>query len=227
MASFRDLPGFVTILQDIAQEKGLATTTTAELTSMLNLAVHQIRLDHEWSELIVSTTLSFTASATAPYATVSAPADYWLPIRLNNSDDEYKFWYMEPDALRDLRRADRYTYDDVEQAFAKDGTNILIYHNKTETLTLYYYSKYLVLDNDAATEKDTFATNGTDADTFLLNNDELLIQRTLMYLYQKEPDSKQDYEDAKTAYYLALEGEKKLNPSQALKPRLEHLDYIG
>ena len=226
MASTNTLVTFITQIQDLAQEKGLATTTVAEIATLMNLAVHQIRIDHDWNETIVSSNLSFVASSTVPYATVAAPADYWVPIRLNNADDEYKFWYMEPNALRDLRRGDRYTHDDVEQAFAKDGSNILIYHNKTETLPLYYYSKYLVLTVTTAVPKDIFDITGVAADTFLLNNDEILIQRTLMYLYQKEPDSKAAYEEAKLAYLSALQTEKLLNPSQRLT-RGEELQFIG
>lgn len=226
MAAQYDLPTIIDVIQDIAQEKGLATTTDTEMSRLINLALLQIRNDHEFEELIRSSDLSFTRSATNPYNTVSAPADYWQPIRLNNATDDYKFWYMEPNALRDIRRDDRYTYQDIENAFAKDGSNILIYHDITETLTLYYYSKYLVLDNDGTTRKETPHSAGTDSDTFLIDNDNLIINRVLMFLYQKEPNSDNDYLVAKNLYELTLEAEKRRNPSQKLH-RLEDLQFIG
>ena len=221
-----NLPTIIDVIQDIAQEKGLATTTDTEMSTFINLALLQIRNDHEFSELIESTDLSFTRSATNPYNTVSAPADFWEPIRLNNATDDYHFWYMEPHTLRDLRRADRFTYVDVESAFAKDGSNILIYHDITETLTLYFYSKYLVLDNDGTTQKETPASAGVDADTFRIVNDNLIIYRTLMYMYEKEPDSHSDYIVVENVYKATLDAEKRLNPSQKLS-RLESLQFAG
>lgn len=227
MPAQNDLPTMIDVVQDIAQEKGLATTTDAEMAVLFNLALLEIRNDHDFSELITSTDLSFVASSTNPYATVSAPAALWEPIRLNNATDDYNFWYMEPNALRDLRRDDRYTYQDIEQAFAKDGSNLLIYHGTTETLTLYYYSRYLVDTATTGVDKETFNTNGTAADSLRLNNDNLLIQRVLMFLYQKEPNSENDYLIAKQTYEANLAAEKRLNPSQKIHPRLESITYIG
>ena len=98
MAAQYNLVQMITAIKDLGQEKVLATITDTEISTFINLALLQIRNDHEFSELIESTDLSFTASCTNPYNTVAAPADYWLPIRLNNATDDYKFWHMEPDA---------------------------------------------------------------------------------------------------------------------------------
>ena len=133
---------------------------------------------------------------------------------------------MQPDALRDLARGDKYVYEDIDHAFAKDGTDLLIYHNTVETLTLKYYSKFLVATVTTGVAKETPNAAGTSADTFRIDNDNLIIQRVLMYLYQREPNSENDYLVAKQTYEATLKAEKLLNPSQAME-RLEPIEFIG
>lgn len=220
------LPNFLTVIKDRAQELALSSYTDAEIVRYMDQATQDIRRRHDWIEVRGSTDLSFTKSATLPYATVSAPSDWWAPSYLNNSDEDYYFWWAEPDTIRQLVRDGRHSYEDVESAFAKDGSNLLIYHDVTETLTLKYYSKYLVLDNDGSTTKEQWASNGTDTDTFRLENDELLVVRTLMWLAAKEPNSKDDYALLKQEFEQMISDEKILNPSQ--RPmRLEPLQFVG
>ena len=156
MSSLLKLADLVTVVGDRAQEMALATKTTAETARYLNLAAQDLRARHDWVETRTSTSLSFVKSSTYGYATVTAPTDWWAPSYLNNADNDYKFWWAEPDVIYELDRGDRYVYDDIEQAFAKDGANLVIYHDKTETLTLKYYSKYLVATTTTGVAKETF-----------------------------------------------------------------------
>ena len=84
-----------------------------------------------------------------------------------------------------------------------------------------------MVDNDGTTQKETPHSAGTDADTFRINNDNLIIYRTLMYLYEKEPNTQNDYLIAERVYKATLEAEKRVNPSQALRVRLENLEFVG
>ena len=221
-----ELPDFITIIGNRSQEMALATNTTAEIVRYMNLATMDLRARHDWQETRTSADLSFTRSSTYGYATVAKTTGFFAPIYLNNADNDYKFWWTEPDVIYELDRGDRYTYDDIENAFAVDGSNFVIYHDTTETLTLKYYSKYLVKTVTSGVAKETWDSDGTDKDTFLLENDDILITRTLMFLAQKEPDSVDQYTLLKTEFELALAAEKQLNPSQKM-PKLETLNFIG
>src|SRR3990167_5023914 len=113
------LPTLITIIQNRSQEMALASYTTAELVRYMNLATNDIRGRHDWSEVQNSATIAFTAHATLPYNTIalssfsSSAADFWAPIDFNNANNDYKFWWMEPKALRDLARGDFDTYEDI------------------------------------------------------------------------------------------------------------------
>ena len=211
------------VIDDRSQELALATATAAEKLRYLNLATHDIRGKHDWREVRETTNLSFTRSATLPYANVTIPTDWWAPSYLNNADEDYKFWWAEPDVIRQLVRGGRYAYEDVDQAFSRDAGNLLIYHDTTETLTLKYYSKNLVLATDGTTDKETWTVA---SDTFRLENDDLLITRTLMYLAQKEPKTSDQYTLLKTEFLEYLADEKRLNPSQRPE-KLEPLQFAG
>jgi hypothetical protein len=213
------------IIADRSQELSLASRTAAELVRYVNLALQQIPLDHDFEETRTSTDLSFTRSSTLSYASVSKPADFWAPIELNNADNDYKFWYCRPDLLKNLDRGDRYVPHDIEDAFAKDGSNLLIYHDKTETLTLKYYSFYLVNDVSAGTTRVDFAAADT-TDTFVLRNDDILITRTLMYLMEKEPNSDNQYAKLAAYYENLIKAEKLHYPSQRLES-IEELIFVG
>ena len=222
------LPNFVTAIGYRAQEMALASYATVELVYYMNLATHDIRGRHDWSELESTADLSFVKSSTLPYATVTKTTGFWAPIYLNNAADDYKFWWAEPGVIRSLDTDDRYTYPDVEHAIGVDhgGTNFILYHDTTETLTLKYYSKYLVKTVTTGVAKETWAANGTDADTFLLENDDMLLTRTLMYLAQKEPKTLDQYSALKGEFEQYLADEKKLHPSQRM-PKLEEIQFIG
>jgi len=226
LSTLLKLADLVTVVNDRAQEMALATKTTAEIARYLNLAAQDLRNRHDWVETRTSTNLSFTKSSTYGYATVTAPTDWWAPSYLNNADNDYKFWWTEPDVIYELDRGDKYTYDDVEQAFAKDGANLVIYHDTTETLTLKYYSKYLVATASTGVAKETFNADGATADWFIPTNDNILITRTLMFLAQKEPDSINEYNLLKMEFEQSLADEKRLNPSQR-PDKLEPINIIG
>ncbi len=215
----------ITIIQDRAQELALASYTTAELSRYLSRAAHKLRSKVFFPETITSTNLSFTRSATLPYASVTAPTDWWAPIYLNNANEEYKFDYMHPNALRQLT-SDNYGYEFVESAFALDGDNLLIFHDKTETLTLKYYSKYLVATVTSGVAKETFNTDGTTGDTFIPDAEELLILQVLLTLANKEPNSADKYKELKFEFEEALNEQNLRYPSQALTV-IERGDYIG
>lgn len=219
------LTNVLQILNDRSQELALATNTTAEKVRYLNLALKAIRLDHDFEDTRTSTDLSFTKSATRGYATVTAPTDWWAPIELNNADNDYKFWFMRPDYLKDLNRGDRFVMTDIDQGFAKDGANLLVWHDTTETLTLKYYSKNLVNDISAGGTREDFVAADT-SDTFVLANDDILITRTLMFLMEKEPDSHNEFLRLGGYYSNLIKMEKLHYPSQRLEP-IEEPQYIG
>lgn len=230
--SLLTLPNFITMIGDRAQEMSLATRTTAELVRYMNLATQDIRGKHDWPEVIGSATVAFTSHATLPYNTIalssfsSSIADIWAPIDFNNATNDYKFWWMEPKALRDLSRGDFDTYEDIDHAIAIEGSNMLIYHNKAETMTIRYYSKYLVDTATSGVDKETWESTGANADTFRLNNDDMLLTRTLMYLAQKETGQDSQYMLLKQEFDQYLEDERLLNPSQRME-RVEPIITIG
>ena len=57
MAAQYNLVQMITAIKDLGQEKVLATITDTEISTFINLALLQIRNDHEFSELIESTTV--------------------------------------------------------------------------------------------------------------------------------------------------------------------------
>lgn len=214
---------FETAISDRSQEMALATKTSAEVIRYLDLATQDIRNRHQFREVRETTNLSFTRSTTLPFATVSIPADFWHPSYLNNANEDYYFWWAEPDTIRQIVRGGRYSYDDIENIFARDGSDLMIYHDTTETLVLKYYSRNLVMDTDGTTDKQTWAAA---TDTFRIENDDLLITRVLMYLAQKEPKTIDQYNLLKTEFLEHLENEKSRNPSQ-VPLRLEPLVFVG
>lgn len=232
------LVDILAVIDDRSQEFGLSANTTAEKVRYLDRATLDIRKKWDADEVRSTTDLSFTRSTTLPYATVAAPSDWWAPIYFNNATDDYKFWWTEPNVIRNqnsgsfigggagrtTRRKDIYL--DVYQAFSKEGSNLLIYHDVTETLTLKYYSKFLIATVTSGTPKETWASNGTDLDTFILEDDDMLISRTLMYLAQKEPGMIDQYAIFKTEFDDSLKANKLQNPSQRPE-RLEQLEFIG
>lgn len=132
---------------------------------------------------------------------------------------------MHPDALRQLT-SDNYGYEFVDKAFAIDGTNLVVLHDTTETLTLNHYSKYLVATVTTGTPKEQFATNGTDADWFIPDAEELLILETLVLLANKEPNSQDKYVELVKERDDAIKEQKTRYPTQALEI-LERADFIG
>src|SRR3990167_5766438 len=215
-----------------AQEWGLATRTDAETAGHLNSAVLELRRLHDFEEVAKSATIAFTAHATLPYNTfnlssfTSTAVGLWMPSDFNNANNDYKFWRMTPKALRDLARGDFDTYEDIDHAIAHEGTNLLIYHNTVETMTLRYYSKYLVNTASTGVDKEQFNANGTAADTFIPENEELLILQTLLLLAQKEPDSNLQYTQIKLQFEECLRQERLNHPSQRLS-EVEHLEFVG
>ncbi len=226
------LATLITLIGYRAAEWGLASRTAVETTVHLNSAVLQLRRLHDFEEVAVSATVAFTSHATLPYNTIalstfsSSAVDLWMPQDFNNANNDYKFWRMTPKALRDLARGDYDTYDDVEHAIAHEGTNLLIYHNVVETMTLRYYSKYLVATVTTGTPKEQFNTDGTTADWFLPENEELLILQTLLIIAQKEPDSALQYNQIKLQFDEALRQEKLNHPGQRMD-EVETLSFIG
>lgn len=226
LATLIDICGFR------AAEWGLAPRTDVETTVHLNSAVLQLRRLHDFEECLLSATVAFTSHATLPYNTIalstfsSSAVDLWMPADFNNADNDYKFWRMTPKALRDLARGDFDTYEDIDHAIAHEGTNLLIYHNVAETMTLRYYSKYLVNTVTTGVDKEQFNTDGTTADTFIPENEELLILYTLLLLANKEPNSNDVYLQIKSQFEECLKQEKLNHPSQRME-EVESLQFIG
>lgn len=226
------LPTLIDNIQFRASELLLSSATDAQIAVLMNQAVENLRRAHDFWETRTSATIAFTEHATLSYNTfafssfTSTIAGISAPIYLNNADNEYKFWWMEPDALRDLDRGDFSTYEDVNFAFALDGTDMLIYHSVAETLTLKYYSKYLVATASTGAPKEIFDVTGAAADWFIPENEELLILGTLRLMAQKEPNSSDKYAELNNEYRDALEEEKRNHPSQRAT-RLEEARYIG
>lgn len=206
-----------------AAEWGISARSDVETTVHLNSAILQLRRLHDFEEVAKSATVAFTNHATLPYNTIalstfsSTAVDLWMPQDFNNATNDYKFWRMTPKALRDLARGDYDTYEDVDHAIAHEGTNLLIYHNTAETMTLRYYSKYLVGTVTTETPKEQFNTDGTTADFCLLENEELLILQTLLILANKEPNSSDVYMQIKSQFDECLQQEKLNHPSQRLE----------
>lgn len=219
------LANILQIMDDRAQELALASNTAAEKVRYLNLALNAVLLDHDFEDQRSSTNLSFTRHATRGWNTVTAPTDWWAPIELNNADNDYKFWFMRPDHLRNLNRGDKFVAMDIDYGFAKDGTDVLIWHDTTETLTLKYYSSLLVYDVSASSYRSNFVAADT-SDTFRLRNDDIIITRALMFLMEKEPDSDKEYIKLKAYYDNLIKLEKLHYPSQRLEP-IEELQFIG
>lgn len=219
------LANLLTTIEDRATELGLATRSTAEEVRYLNLAVKEIRNLHEFEEVRATSNLSFTRSSTLSWATVAQPADFWWPIELNNATYDYEFHFMRPTNLRSIDRGSRYTYDDVDQAFAIDGSNFIIRHSVTETLPLEYYSKYLVYDVSAVGGREDFVAADT-TDYLRINNDELVITRTLMFIMEKEPGSVDEYAKIRAQFFTELKAEQIANPSQAMELE-ETIKFMG
>ena len=215
-----------------AQEWGLATRTAVETTIHLNSAVKELVHLHDFEEAVVSATVSFTPSSTRPFNTValssfsSTAVGLWMPADFNNADDDYKFWRMTPKALRDLARGEFDTYEDIDHAIAHEGTNLLVYHNTTETMTLRYYSKYLVATVTTEAPKEQFNLDGTTADFFLGENEELLMLKTLQILAQKEPEKNTAYVQITQLFSDCLAQEKQNHPSQRMS-LAEEIIYAG
>lgn len=213
-------------------EWGLAARTDVETTVHLNRAVLELRRLHDFEETLLSATVAFTAHATLPYNTIalstfsSSAVDLNFPSDFNNANNDYKFWLMTPKALRDLARGEFDTYEDIDHAIAHEGTNLLIYHNTAETMTLRYYSKYLVNTVTSGVDKEQFNTDGTTADTFIPENEELLILKTLQFLANKEPNSSDVYQQITQMFNDALQQEKLNRPSQRME-MVEPIVMIG
>lgn len=213
-------------------EWGIAPRTDVETSVHLNSAVLQLRRLHDFEETLTSATVAFTSHATLPYNTIalstfsSTAVDLWMPADFNNANNDYKFWRMTPKALRDLARGDLDTYEDIDHAIAHEGTNLLIYHNVAETMTLRYYSKYLVGTVTTEAPKEQFNTDGTTADFFLCENEELLILYTLLILANKEPNSNDVYLQIKSQFEDCLKQEQLNHPSQRMS-EVEELQFIG
>lgn len=219
------LTNLLQVIADRSQELSLSVSTTAEKVRYLNLALKDIRLRHDFEETITTTSLAFVRSSTKGYASVTNATDFWAPIELNNADDDYHFHYMHPKTLKELDGDPHWAFQSVEKAFAKQGTDLLIYHDETETLTLKYYSKNLVYDDSASAWREDFVEADT-SDYFLVNNDEPLIVRTLMFLMEKEPKSKTKYDQLKANFDEVMGLERYEKPSQRLDPA-EPLEFIG
>src|SRR3990167_7729755 len=215
-----------------AQEWGLATRTDAETAGHLNSAVLELRRLHDFEEVAKSATIAFTAHATLPYNTfnlssfTSTAVDLWMPLDFNNANNDYKFWRMTPKALRDLARGDFDTYEDIDHAIAHEGTTLLVYHNTVETMTMRYYSKYLVGTVTTEAPKEQFNTDGTTADFFLCENEELLILKTLQLLANKEPNSSDVYQQITQLFNDALAVEQQNHPSQRMDLD-EAIQFVG
>ncbi len=219
------LTNLLQVIDDRSQELALSVSTTAEKVRYLNLSLKDIRLRHDFEEAITTTSLAFVRSSTKGYAAVTNATDFWAPIELNNADDDYHFHYMHPKTLKELDGDPHWAFQSVEKAFAKQGADMLIYHDETETLTLKYYSKNLVYDDSASAWREDFVAADTD-DYFLVNNDEPLIVRTLMFLMEKEPKSKTKYDQLKANFDEVMGLERYEKPSQRLDPA-EPLEFIG
>ena len=226
------LPTLIDNIQFRATELNLSATTDAQMAVVMNQAVENLYRKHDWVETKTSATIAFTEDAVLPYETFALSAfsasaiGIKCPIYLNNATNDYKFWWLEPDALMDLGRGGVDTHEDVEHAIAIDGVNVLIYHDVAETLTLKYYSKYLVATVTTEAPKEIFDVDGTDADFFIPENEELLILGTLRLLAQKEPSTSDKYAELNKEYEEALAEEKINHPSQRMM-RLEVIEFIG
>ena len=216
-----------------AAEWGLAARSDGETAVHLNTAVTELRRLHDFEEVLTSATVAFTPHATLPYSTValstfsSTAVDLWFPADFNNANNDYKFYRLTPKALRDLARGGSESYPDVEQAIAHEGTNLLIYHNKAETMTMRYYSKYLVATVTTGAPKEQFNVDGATADWFIPENEELLILKTLQILANKEPNSMDVWNQITKLFEDCLKQEQLNHPSQRMEGPDEPLQFIG
>lgn len=226
------LPTLIDTIQFRASELNLSTSNDAQLAVVMNQAVENLYRKHDWEETITTATVAFTEDSTLPYNTfalsgfTSSAVDYSAPIYLNNATNDYRFYWLTPEALKDLGAGRYDSYDQIDHAFAIQGTNMLIYHSTSETLTFTYYSKYLVATVTSGAPKEIFDEDGTDNDWFIPENEEILILGTLRLLAQKQPQSSDKYTELNKEYEEALEEEKRNHPSQRME-RHERLQFVG